>query len=278
MKKRVRKILIVMLALVFLGSLAMFLHQQQTYRAGEDIYTQAEQLALRPSAPLETLPPSAPPEQSPLPPAASAPTEEQGADTSAVSGSSLESLSIAALQQVNPHVAGWIRIPDTALSYPLVQGTDNDFYLNHAWDGTPTAVGSIFMDYRCVADLTDFHTVIYGHRMRDGSMFNCLRHYRSLSYRQEHPMLYIKTGDQVRQYTVFAAYEAPVRSPVYALTAQDDAAKQALIDFALEHSVIDTGVRPTVNDRIVTLSTCTGNGYDTRWVVQAVQLPNGGQE
>ena len=278
MKKRVRKILIVMLALVFLGSLAMFLHQQQTYRAGEDIYTQAEQLALRPSAPLETLPPSVPPEQSPLPPAASAPTEEQGADTSAVSGSSLESLSIAALQQVNPHVAGWIRIPDTALSYPLVQGTDNDFYLNHAWDGTPTAVGSIFMDHRCAADLTDFHTVIYGHRMRDGSMFNCLRHYRSLSYRQEHPMLYIKTGDQVRQYTVFAAYEAPVRSPVYALTAQDDAAKQALIDFALEHSVIDTGVRPTVNDRIVTLSTCTGNGYDTRWVVQAVQLPNGGQE
>ena len=280
MKKQVRKILIVILALVFLGSLAALLRQQQIYRTGEDIYTRAEQLAQQPPAALETLPTPDAAEQTARPSASDSPAEalDTRPQSTAQPKSALESLSIASLRQVSPDVVGWIKIPDTALSYPLVQGTDNDFYLNHAWDATATAVGSIFMDWRCAADLTDFHTVIYGHRMRDGSMFNSLRHYSSPSYREEHPYVYIKIDAQVLTYAVFAAYEAPVRSPVYDLTPPDAAAKQTLIDFALAQSVIDTGVLPTVNDRILTLSTCTGNGYDTRWVVQAVQLPNGGQE
>jgi len=76
-------------------------------------------------------------------------------------------------------------------------------------------------------------------------------------------------------YQVFAAYEAPVRSHTYETGPRDEGERQALIDFALEQSVIDTGVVPEADDQILTLSTCTGDGYDTRWVVQAVQVSAG---
>lgn len=260
-KKTVRKVLIVILLLVFLGSLGMLLRQQKTYREGEDIYAQAEQLVQRPPV-VEETPQTPETEPAPQPEPDSDPQPEVP----------LESLSIEALQAVNSDVLGWIEIPDTALSYPLVQGMDNDWYLNHAWNGQWTSVGSIFVDYRCAADLTDFHTIVYGHRMRNGSMFASLKYYDDQSHWEAHPHVFIRSGEHVRQYAIFAAYEAPVQSPTYTLPGEEEAARQALIDFALEQSVIDTGLVPTAADRILTLSTCTGDGYETRWVVQAVEM------
>ena len=111
--------------------------------------------------------------------------------------------------------------------------------------------------------------------MKNGSMFGSLKYYNDLSYLAEHPYVYIKTEEGVRQYEIFAAYEAPVRSCTYRLEFPDKAARQELIDFALQQSVIATGVVPETTDRIITLSTCTGQGYDARWVVQAVEVPLG---
>lgn len=260
-KKTVRKVLIVILLLVFLGSLGMLLRQQKTYREGEDIYAQAEQLVQQPPV-VEETPQTPETEPAPQPEPDSDPQPEVP----------LESLSIEALQAVNSDVLGWIEIPDTALSYPLVRGADNDWYLNHAWNGQWTSVGSIFVDYRCAADLTDFHTIVYGHRMRNGSMFASLKYYDDQSHWEAHPHVFIRSGEHVRQYAIFAAYEAPVQSPTYTLPGEEESARQALIDFALEQSVIDTGLVPTAADRILTLSTCTGDGYETRWVVQAVEM------
>ena len=264
-KKTVRKVLIVILLLVFLGSLGMLLRQQQTYREGEDIYAQAEQLVQQP--------PAAEEEELRLPVESEDGTAaEPEPESDPQPEVPLESLSIESLQAVNSDVLGWIRIPDTALSYPLVRGADNDWYLNHAWNGQWTSVGSIFMDYRCAADLTDFHTIVYGHRMRNGSMFASLKYYDDQRHWEAHPHVFIRSGEHVRQYAIFAAYEAPVQSPTYTLPGEDESARQALIDFALDQSVIDTGLVPTTTDRILTLSTCTGDGYETRWVVQAVEL------
>lgn len=277
MKKTVRKVLIVILALVFLTSVAVLLVQQRTYRAGEEIYDRAEQIAQLTPEQAGQIPQPSETGPTPLPSVSAAPSDEPQPQQTEQTKFSLESLSLEALQQVGADVIGWIKIPDTVLSYPLVQGEDNDHYLDHAWDGTPTPVGAIFMDNRCAADLSDFHTLIYGHRMRNGTMFTPLDYYESQSFWRSHPCVYIKTGEGIRTYAVFAAYEAPVRCPVYDLTLSDDAAKQTLIDFALEQTVIDTGITPTVSDRILTLSTCTGRGYETRWVVQAVLLPEGAQ-
>ena len=169
-KKTVRKVLIVILLLVFLGSLGMLLRQQQTYQEGEDIYAQAEQLVQQP--------PAAEEEELRLPVESEDGTAaEPEPESDPQPEVPLESLSIESLQAVNSDVLGWIRIPDTALSYPLVQGMDNDWYLNHAWNGQWTSVGSIFVDYRCSANLADFHTIVYGHRMRNGYMFASLKYY-----------------------------------------------------------------------------------------------------
>ncbi len=79
------------------------------------------------------------------------------------------------LREVSADVVGWIEIP-SILSYPLLQCSDNAYYLSHAWDGEDNAADAIFLDYRANADLSDFHTLIYGHRMRNGTMFGSLKH------------------------------------------------------------------------------------------------------
>ena len=91
-------------------------------------------------------------------------------------------MDLPALQQVNSDVIGWIAIPGTEISYPLVQGTDNDYYLTHTWNQNSSAVGAIFMDCRCSADFSGFNTIVYGHRMNNGSMFAALKHYQKAGF------------------------------------------------------------------------------------------------
>lgn len=83
----------------------------------------------------------------------------------------LAAVDLAALREVNPEVVGWIEIPDGGISYPLMQGANNQWYLKHTWVGDYSSVGSVFMDCRSHADLSDFHTILYGHRLRSGAMF-----------------------------------------------------------------------------------------------------------
>lgn len=176
---------------------------------------------------------------------------------------------LAALRETNPDVVGWISIPETQLSYPLLQGQDNEYYLNRTWKEEWNSAGSIYLESQVSADLSDFNTIIYGHRMRDGSMFGSLRDYHKPEHWEAHPSVYILDDNGVHRYDIFAAHEVGVREITYGLKIESDKAKQAFIDFSLERSVIDTGVVPTTEDRILTMSTCTGTGYDTRWVVQA---------
>lgn len=280
MKKTVRKTLIVILALVFLTSAVMLLRQQIERREAQDIYAQALQIAVGQETAQASPRPTPAAEQSEQPEQTAQPTQSQQPQQSAQPQSTdpaaqpeepLGNVNLTALRGISGDVIGWISIPDTGLSYPLVQGEDNDYYLNHAWDGTPTAAGSIFMEYQCAADFSDFNTIIYGHRMTYDAMFAFLKYYKSQSYWEAHPLIYIKDAGGTRCYEIFAAYEPPIHSPVYALKLTDGADKQAVIDYALEQSVIHTGVKPQSTDRILTLSTCTGNGHDTRWVVQAVE-------
>lgn len=274
-KKTVRKILIIVLALVFLGSCGMLLKYELERREAADIYAQAQQMAASTPSPTPTQSPQPEhtpepsPEQTdePLPEYTPPPVKPSRTPKEEV----LPRVDLDALRSVNGEVIGWIEIPDTGLAYPLMQGEDNDYYLNRSWNGRRLAAGSIFMECQCAADFTDFNTIIYGHRMTYDAMFAYLKYYKDLSYWQAHPLVYIVEQGGVRCYEIFAAYEASVKSCVYWLKVTEDEHKQAVIDFALEHSVIDTGVRPQTTDRILTLSTCTESGHATRWVVQAVE-------
>lgn len=184
----------------------------------------------------------------------------------------LQNMDFVALREKNEDVLGWIVIPNTKLSYPLVQGEDNEYYLNHTWRKSYNSVGAIFMECKCSADLSDYNTIIYGHRMNNRSMFGILLNYKNQSYWEEHPRVYITDDSGTHIYEIFAAHEVELNSPTYWLGVTTQEHRQEFIDFALERSVIDTGIVPTVDDQFVTLSTCTGSGHDTRWVVQAVRV------
>ena len=176
---------------------------------------------------------------------------------------------LESLREINEDVLGWIVIPDTQLDYPLMRGEDNDYYLERSWEGEPNVAGSIFMEQVNDREFKHFNTVIYGHRMKDGSMFGSLKHYSGKSYWEKHPYIYICDDGGVHRYEIFAAYEATLEGSTYQVGFADDESKQIFLDNCVGYSDIDTGVIPTIEDRIITLSTCTGRGYDSRWVVQA---------
>lgn len=270
MKKKIRTVLIVLLVLAFGGSLIGLVCRIVEYRQGEETYSEAESLVELPD--LSELPaPTLEPE-----PESSEPAEDEGDDEQETSvyvdpyADALRNMDFTALREVNPDVLGWIVIPGTVISYPLLQGEDNDYYLNHTWKGWRNVVGSIFLEWTNSADLSDFNTIVYGHRMINGSMFGSLKYYSSQSYWAQHPCVYITDDNGSHKYEIFAAYEVSTEGLTYRVGFSDDEDKQEFIDYCLAQSVIDTGITPTIYDRILTLSTCTGDGHATRWVVQGV--------
>jgi len=174
------------------------------------------------------------------------------------------------LREVNPHVVGWISIPGTEISYPLLQGDDNGYYLTHLWDGTVNSCGSIFIDSENSRGLTDFNTVIYGHNMKNGSMFAPLKHYKAREYFDEHREIHISYGESLLIYEIFAAYEADVKGNIYTFNFASEDERKRFLKTCSANSVVDGQIQPSASDRIITLSTCTGSGHSTRWVVQAV--------
>ena len=244
------------------------------YRQGDEDYSAAEDLVGLPD--LSDLPPVTPAVLS-EPPAvlsSSAPDPEESREPAPVYvdpyADALRNMDFATLREVNEDVLGWILVPGTRISYPIVQAEDNSYYLNHTWRGNRSAVGAIFLECRNSADLTDFNTIIYGHRMGNGTMFNALKSYSKQSFWVEHPCIYLTDDNGSRRFEIFAAYEVSTAGDTYRLSFRDQEEKQSFLDYCMAQSVIDTGIVPTVYDQVVTLSTCTGRGHATRWVVQGV--------
>ena len=272
--KKTRLALIAGLALVLVVSVGMLIRRNIQYREGEETYAEAEALVELPD--LSQLPQPEPvPEEVP----AGGETEE-GQQPVYVDpyADALRAMDFTALREVNSDVLGWILIPGTAVSYPVVQGTDNTYYLNHTWKKWSSVVGSIFLECQNSRDLSDFNTIIYGHRMNNGSMFASLKNYKKQSWWSDYPCVYITDDSGSHKYEIFAAYEVSTEGETYRLGFGSDREKQAFIDYCLAQSVIDTGVVPRTYDRILTLSTCTGQGHATRWVVQAVLRGEAPQE
>ena len=269
MKKIIRKIAMVILLAVFLISTALMLRHWRDQADGAAAYEAALSIAMEKdgqkqpevtkSAPTET---AAEPVSHWIP----VPVEDDPA------AEELAGINLAALQAVNSDVVGWLRIPGTAIDYPLMQGEDNDFYLNHTWQKEPNSVGSVFLECQNSPDLTDYNTIVYGHNMNNGSMFAELELFALQSFWQEHPYVYVLTGAGVYRYEIFAFFQAEVESLTYGMNPQWQDTRKKFLELAQEKAPYDTGIRPAVTDRILTLSTCSGANYDFRYVVQA-RLP-----
>ena len=139
-------------------------------------------------------------------------TEETGTEEEQV-----QRVALSELQAQNPDTVGWIEIPGTGISYPLMQADDNAYYLNHTFSGKVNSAGSIFMEQLNSSDFTDLHTIIYGHNMKNGSMFAGLKNYSSPSYLVSHPTVYLDLADGTHAYQIFSVYEAAADSDSYTI-------------------------------------------------------------
>jgi len=263
---KLRKKLMVLLAVVFTLGVFLMIHQSSQYRRAEQVQDQAQQIAMQivNQAPIPTTEPriqEMPEEAIPL---ESLPAPDDPAKQ-------LMALDIKALQAVNPDVLGWITIPDTNIHYPLMAADTVDEYLHTAWDGSKSYSGSIYLETKNDRNFLDFHSIVYGHNMANGSMFGNLILYKKQEFLQTHPYIYIASGGAVRRYEIFAAYYAQVGSDTYYINFSSEQRRQEAISYYLDKSIITSERIPTPQDRLLTLSTCTGAGdYSQRLVVQAV--------
>jgi sortase B len=175
---------------------------------------------------------------------------------------------LAALAARNPDCVGWIEIPDTVVSYPVMQSTNNDAYLYRTFEGTHLFSGSIFMDFRSSAAADGFNTIVFGHNMRDGSMFAVLNSYLHDVYLNNHPYVYLHTTAGTYTYRVLQARETNVDDMAYQCIAPDDAARQAfyakLGEDAPDYSA---------DAHFLTLSTCAdGLDHQARTIVTCERL------
>ena len=168
-------------------------------------------------------------------------------------------------EETGPDIIGWLTLPDSAINYPVTQTDDNEYYLHHLYDGTYNKVGCLFADYENAADFSDRNTIIYGHNMRDGSMFAALNEYAEQSYYDTHKQMYLVTPEGGYVVELFAAFTAkPAESgndtSPWRLEWKDDGDYTTWLTAMKERSVVESDVTVTCSDKVLTLSTCTPGG------------------
>ena len=178
------------------------------------------------------------------------------------------------LMKMNPDTIGWIRFhPEPSqISYPIVKGKDNSEYLKKTFSANENTLGAIFLNVDNNADFMDKNTTIYGHRMKDGSMFRHLQDYEEKSFWESNPYFYIYTPDgREITYHIYSAGQVEDTSDTYLTSFESEEAYQSFLNMTKEASLYDTGVELNAQSAIVTLSTCTSASDNHRFVVRGVK-------
>lgn len=198
-------------------------------------------------------------------------TAEEGEEAPAQPLVPMTRIDLDALRKINSEAVGWIEIPDTVISYPLLHTGDNSYYLSHTFEKEKNRNGSIFIESSNKDDLSDLHTIIYGHNMKSGSMFADLKNYLKKDYWKEHPYVYIDLADGAHCYEIFSFHEADVSDISYTIGYRADDIYADFLSQLSSSSLYDTGISVGTEDAVVTLSTCTNDGKK-RIVVHAKKI------
>lgn len=167
-----------------------------------------------------------------------------------------------------PRAVGWLYCPNSPINYPVMQGTDNAYFVDRMPNGRRNAAGSIFMDYRDDAELTDFAHVLYGHNMKNNSMFGTILDYRKEGYFEEHPYMFYFTEDKTYRLEIFAGVNTIATSNLYLEPASDK--RESFISNAFKKSTFKSDVTVSPEDRIFQMSTCSGaTGQNKRYMIYA---------
>lgn len=171
------------------------------------------------------------------------------------------------LKSVNSDVIGWIYVPDTEINYPIVHTSDNDYYLDHLVDRTQNPAGAIFLDTRNPSDFSDLHSIIYGHHMKNGSMFAALKGYKKQDFFDGHKTGYLITQDAAYSIDFFAGHVANVEENAWQLDFDNAEDFSNWIKSLKDISAFKSDIEPQYGDRIFTLSTCSYEFDDARFVL-----------
>ena len=192
-------------------------------------------------------------------------------------------LDFSLLQEENEHIYSWICIPETNIDYPIVQHPDEaDYYLDHNLDHSVGYPGGIYTHNLNSLNFDDFNTVVYGHNMKNGTMFHDLHLFEDETFFNEHPYIYVYTESGVLVYQIFAAYEYSNIHLLLGFDLSSPEIRQIYLDniYIAEgtnnHYNMDVPV--TADDNILTLTTCIGNKPDKRYLVAAVLVADGRTE
>ena len=177
--------------------------------------------------------------------------------------------------KVNQDVYAWITVPGTVIDYPILQhATDNTYYLNYNIDGSYGYPGCIYTENMNSKEFTDNNTVIYGHNMKNGTMFAGLHKFEDANFFNEHTQVLIYTPEREYTYTIFAAYIYDDRHLLYSFNFADEQVYANYLSDIQNMRSMNANIREditvTAEDKIITLVTCMANQPSKRLLVQAV--------
>lgn len=186
----------------------------------------------------------------------------------------------SALAEENADIYAWITVPGTVIDYPVLQHSEQlDYYLNHNLDKSSGYPGCIYTQSLNSKEWDDPQTVLYGHNMKNGTMFAGLHNYEDSVFFEENPYVYIYTENYVRVYQIFASYEFTSAHLLLSFDTKNPETFGAYLDGVFQRDGLKDNfnreLEVTAEDKIITLSTCISNKPDNRYLVQAVLVAEG---
>lgn len=198
--------------------------------------------------------------------------EEKSQSEEALQTDLEQKIDFTALQDYNPDIIAWIEIPGTEINYPVLHSTDNNKYLRHSPDGCYNVAGSIFLDCSNKPDFSDQHMIIYGHHMRgtDESMFSHLTNYKSQSFFEEHPYGILYTPTTTYRIDFFCGYVTKKGNGDWQTSFVKGGAYAKWLQMIEERNEIVTGRSVSIADSVITLSTCSYEFQEARYVLHGI--------
>ncbi len=258
MKKVLFYLAFLFLAGVLGYSLWQLLSANRDYTAEARVHT--AQLSYRPGSGTESAPSAPAAEPRPALPQITGDTALQETQPAPLNPE------IARLRQDYPDAVGWLTVPGTLVDYPFVQGRDNDYYLRRDMDGAYLYAGTPFLDCRCDRELTGGNSIIYGHNMRNDSVFGTLERYKTQSFLEENPVGYVYLPDR----TLTVEWIACVVTTDQTTYLYETALDREALDLLYAQGRTTRRVECSPEDRFLTLSTCDYERSNGRVVLVGV--------
>lgn len=258
-----KTILILGVAVILLAVAVLGLYYRNLTQSRKEYEALSESVHFEPKTTAEPVPTQEPSEE----PASAEPVSEPAPEAVQIP------VDLPYLQSLNSDVDGWIMVEGTDIDYPVLYDTsDNYFYLDHTRTGNYSIHGSIFVEEYNSRDFQDFNTVVYGHNSSDKTMFAPLHKFEDEDFFDANDTITIYTEDSVLTYQIFAAYVRDYEHLMQYYSYDTEEDRQYYIDDIYDHDgFFNYDVEVTPDDRIITLSTCTGWTY-TRFLVQGVLI------